>query len=232
MVKLITSKIAIISCTAKKETECDKLPIYKSFNDANFSNNIVLDIIWENKEGLCTVYNRCIEYYKNKNYDFLVFVHDDVYLDDTKLAEKLQKAVDEWGFDIIGLAGGLNPKIKHPTLWHIMCDRNDHRGQVQHPINEKQIYCTGFGPTPARVAIADGVFLAINLPKILEVGWRFNENYKFHHYDLSSCLDANKLKLKIGVYPIHIIHISSGLNSFENKSWAESNQKFLKEYGA
>ncbi len=229
---LITSKVAIISCTQKKQSEAKSLMIYRSFEDCNFSNNVVLDIIWENKESLSKVYNRCIEYYKNKNYDFLVFVHDDVYLDDRKLVEKLQKAVDECNYDIIGLAGGLNPKIKFPSLWHIMTEKKDQRGQVQHPVNEKQIYYTAFGPTPSRVAIADGVFLAINLKKIIEVGWKFNENYSFHHYDIASCLDANKLKLKIGVYPIHIIHLSPGLRSLDDKSWKESNQKFLREYGS
>jgi hypothetical protein len=230
--KLITSKVAIISCTRKKQSEAKSLMIYRSFEDSNFSDNVILDIIWENKEALPVVYNRCIEYYKNKNYNFLVFVHDDVYLDDKKLVEKLQKSVDECGYDIVGLAGALNPKIKHPALWHIMSERHDHRGQVQHPVNEKQTFYTAFGPTPSRVAIIDGVFFAINLKKITEVGWKFNENYAFHHYDISSCLDANKLKLKIGVYPIHIIHLSPGLKSFDDKNWKESNQKFLLEYGS
>jgi glycosyltransferase involved in cell wall biosynthesis len=230
--KLITSKVAIISCTQKKESEKDSLMIYRSFTDCNFSNNVVLDIIWENKQGLGKAYNRCLEYYKNKNYDFLVFVHDDVYLDDTKLVEKLQKSVQDWKFDIIGLAGGLNPRIQHPALWHIMCPKQDQRGQVQHPASEKQIYYTAFGPTPARVTMVDGVFIAVNMKRICEVGWKFNENYKFHHYDLSSCIDANRLKLKIGVYPIHIIHLSPGLRSLEDAEWKESNQKFLKEYGS
>ena len=230
MLKLISKRIAVISCTKKSEDEAESIPIFKSFKDSNFSNNIILDIVWKNKEGLSKTYNRYIDYYKNKNFDYLVFVHDDVYLDDTKLVEKLQKAFDEFNYDIVGLAGGLAPKIKHPALWHIMCDKANHRGQVQHPCSSTQVYYTAFGPTPSRVAIADGVFLAINLPKILESGWRFNENYDFHHYDISSCLDANKLKLKIGVYPIHIIHLSPGLSSLEDKKWSESNKKFLKEY--
>lgn len=232
MINIITKKVAIISCTKKSESEANTIPIVKSYRDSNFSSNVILDMLWENKDGLPKVYNRCLEYYRNKNFDYLVFVHDDVYLDDTKLVEKLQKAFDELKYDIVGLAGGLNPSIKYPALWHIMCPKSSHRGQVQHPCSETQIYYTAFGPTPDRVTIADGVFLAVNLKNVLNVGWKFNENYTFHHYDLSSCLDANKLKLKIGVYPIHIIHLSPGLKSLEDKVWKESNEKFLKEYGS
>jgi hypothetical protein len=89
---------------------------------------------------------------------------------------------------------------------------------------------TAFGPTPSRVALIDGLFMAIHLPSILDKGWRFNENYTFHHYDLASCIDANRKGLKIGVYPIHVIHQSPGLLSMEDKLWKDSNQKFLQEY--
>ncbi len=38
-------------------------------------------------------------------------------------------------------------------------------------------------------------------------------------------------KLKIGVYPINVIHRSPGLLSVENPVWKSSNETFIKEYG-
>ena len=90
---------------------------------------------------------------------------------------------------------------------------------------------TVFGPTPSRVAIIDGLFIAVKLKNVLDVGWKFNENFSFHHYDISSCLDANKLKLKVGVVPINVVHDSPGLSDYNNKSYQESEKKFLQLYG-
>jgi hypothetical protein len=89
---------------------------------------------------------------------------------------------------------------------------------------------TNFGPTPARVAILDGLFLSVKTKSVKETGWKFNENYKFHHYDIASCIDANKKKLKLGVAPIWVMHNSPGLLSFEDKNFNASQEKFLKEY--
>jgi hypothetical protein len=70
---------------------------------------------------------------------------------------------------------------------------NNLRGAVAHPCNDHgQIFMTSFGPTPARVAILDGLFMSINTKRAKQVDWKFNENYNFHHYDIASCIDANK----------------------------------------
>jgi len=193
--------------------------------------NYKLDIVWDNTDGMPTVYNRKIQEYKDSDVEFLVCVHDDVYIDDLKLYEKLKTAKEKLGYDIVGLAGGLNPRLTNPALWHIMTDRNQQRGEVAHPAgNNNQTMTTAFGPTPSRVAIADGLFLGLHMPSILKTDWKFNENYTFHHYDISSCIDANRAKLRIGVYPIHVIHSSPGLMSIHENAWAKSNEKFLKEY--
>ena len=224
------SDLIIISCTTKNNTDCQSTRIYQSHKELNKDNSIKLDLITNNKTGLPAVYNKKIEEYKNSGVEYLLFAHDDVYIDDLKLISKLKTAHEKNGYDIIGLAGGLDPVIKHPVLWHIMTERNNYRGCVFHYNKDGTIFSSGFGPTPSRVALIDGLFIAIHLPTILKVGWRFNENYEFHHYDLASCIDANRLKLKIGVYPIHVIHDSHGLLSLDDPKWKTSNQKFLKEY--
>jgi hypothetical protein len=224
-------KVVIVSCTRKLSQEANTLPLYRSWGDGLNTPNYKLDITWENTEGMSVVYNKKIQEYKNSGAEFLVCVHDDVYIDDLKLYEKLSMAKNKLGYDIVGLAGGLNPKLTNPALWHIMTDRNQQRGEVAHPAgNQNQTMTTAFGPTPSRVAIADGLFLALHLPSIIKTNWKFNENYNFHHYDISSCIDANRAKLRIGVYPIHVIHSSPGLMSLHDEAWAKSNEKFLKEY--
>lgn len=224
-------KVILISCTRKSKEEAQSLPLYRSYINGLHSSLIKLDIVWNNSDGMSTVYNRKLEEYRNSNAEFLVFVHDDVYIDDLKLYEKLSIAKNKLNYDIVGLAGGLNPRLTEFALWHIMTEKNQQRGEVAHPAgNQGQTMTTAFGPTPSRVAIADGLFLAVHLPSINSTKWKFNENYKFHHYDISSCIDANRMNLKIGVYPIHVIHSSPGLLSIHDKDWVQSNKRFLEEY--
>jgi hypothetical protein len=223
-------KVAIVSCTRKLKEEAHTLPLYRSWKDGLNTPNYKLDIVWDNEDGMPVVYNRKLQEYKDTEVEFVVCVHDDVYIDDLKLYEKLKQA-NGLGYNLVGLAGGLNPRLSDPALWHIMVDRNQQRGEVAHPAgNNNQTMTTSFGPTPSRVAIMDGLFIAVHMPSVSKTDWKFNENYTFHHYDISSCIDANRKALKLGVYPIHVIHSSPGLLSIHNKIWANSNEKFLKEY--
>ena len=104
-------------------------------------------------------------------------------------------------------------------------------GSVGHPIpGGEKTGITSFGPWPSRCLVMDGLFLAVDLKRALEVQWRFNENYNFHHYDLASCLDANEKKLRMGTYPIYVTHESPGLSNLNDKAFVESQDQFMKEY--
>ena len=72
--------------------------------------------------------------------------------------------------------------------------------------------------------------MAVNLKKILKSGWKFNENFTFHHYDLASCIDANRLSLKVGVIPINVIHVSKGLSNINDVTFQTSQDKFIEIY--
>lgn len=226
--------IALVSCTKKDKME-DTL-LYSSISQTTLSDDIysTFDYVYffvKNKEGLCKRYNEFLDRHGD-DYDYVVFVHDDVFLDDGKIRQKLIDAHKE--YDIVGVAGGINPQIKEPALWHIMCGGfgPNLRGFAGHYLPDGKISITNFGPTPDRVAIADGVFLSVNTKRIKAANWRFNENYSFHHYDIASCLDANKLKLKIGVYPILLYHESPGLRSLSDTLFLENQAKFMKEYSS
>jgi hypothetical protein len=90
---------------------------------------------------------------------------------------------------------------------------------------------TGFGVTPSRAVIVDGLFIAVNCEAVASKNWQWNENFDFHHYDIASCIDANAKALKIGVYPINVFHASPGLASLQDAAWSKSNEKFLQLYG-
>jgi hypothetical protein len=225
-------RFVIVSCSQRSEEVRGELPLALSFDHSGLSAVAALDVVWRNTQGLSVVYNRKLAEYAGTSVEFLVFVHDDVYLDDLKLCDKLVTAHNNLGYHIIGAAGAAKVKVAHPSLWHLMSEPKDRRGYVHHFCKTGQVFCSSYGPTPSQAVVVDGLFMAVHLPSIVAKGWKFNENYDFHHYDLASCLDAAAKGLSIGVYPIHMIHESPGLDSFSNPSWRASNERFLAEYGS
>lgn len=220
--------ICVFSCTPVQDETTTQL--YKSCLEFDH-----LDVFFkkENKDGLSASYNKFLYSNDSAEYDIIVFAHDDVYIDDLKLENKIKEAFN-LGYDIVGLAGCVNPSVKKPCLWHLMAggfNSGNLRGAVAHYTDQTNTtrMVTSFGPTPSRVAILDGLFLALNVKRVKEVKWRFNENYNFHHYDISSSIDANNKKLKLGVYPINVIHCSPGLRSFDD-NYIKSEEKFFSEY--
>ncbi len=228
-------KVLLISASSKPPKDRETLMIHRSFKPlfrADSKNLVSLDITFSNTLGLPELYNQKIEEYLDSDFTFLVFCHDDVYVDDHNLATKLHLARIQFGFDIIGLAGGSSPKIASPTLWHLMCDKKTQRGAVTHPtFDRSSLSVTPYGKNPAQVDIVDGLFMAVNVSAIKASNWRFNPNYRFHHYDLASCLDAKRIGMTTGVYPIHVVHSSPGLKCYEDPEWMRSDAMFLKEYG-
>lgn len=232
------SKRLIVTCTQKTEAEAVTTLLVKSFYKNDLDANFDLEIVSENTTGLSECYNRFVTQEIADKYNSVLFVHDDVWIDDYMLAAKLNDAHYRLNYDIVGIAGTLNPEIKHPSLWHIMGSRENHRGYAGHlcrsnanyPTQGYGVGMTGFGPTPGRVTIADGLFLSVNIHNAVKAGWRWNETFKFHHYDIASCIDANRKGMKIGVYPINVMHLSPGLESLEDKNWSASNKTFLELY--
>ena len=218
---------------ATKESDPSKTLLYESLKALKEKGiKFQAEFYTSNTDGLSKVYNNAIYNDISKKdawYDCYVFVHDDVYIDDAFVFDKIEDGFQE--YDIIGVAGALNPVVREPALWHLMSKREDWRGAAGHfsPDNS-QIAITSFGPMPSKVDVIDGVFLAVNRAKAIKAQWRFNENYTFHHYDISSTLDAGKRGLVCGVLPIHIVHKSPGLMDMNEPRFQENQMKFLNEY--
>ena len=218
-------KILVVSCSARSSIEKENILIYQSLRI--LKHEVRLELHYDNKTPLPVVYNRYLTPKYKKKYDIVVFAHDDVYIDDLKLRGKLYGGLKQ--FDIVGLAGCLNPVIKAPAMWHLMSEPKDYRGFVGHAHKQdvNLIHMSAYGPSPSRVMLVDGLFMAVNLETVLNTDWKFNENFSFHHYDLAASLDANYMKLKLGVIPIHAIHASMGLHNYHDKEFQQSQSKFL-----
>lgn len=183
-------------------------------------------VVYENKEPLTTVYNRFIS--EETRGSKIIFVHDDVLIEDLFFFDKLNLAFEK--FDIVGLAGAksCNVAADHPA-WHLMAPREDLVGEVAHSRGGAN-WTTVFGKTPNRVLIMDGLFIAVDVAKLLDTNTKFDEDFAFHHYDITFCLNANKNKLKMGVYPIRVVHFGLG-DSMNTPEWHESAVKFKEKYG-
>ena len=225
-------KHLIISCTKKERSNTILFRSLTALQDIIELKKLVepeikFEFIENNTRGLSKNYNECIEKYKDK-YDSLVFIHDDVELTKPNFLRQLENAYDY--FDIVGLAGCLDPEIKRPILWHLMSSELNRRGRVGHVMNNEK-FITDFGPSNCRVCIIDGLFMAFKTESIKKSGFRLDESFDFHHYDTSVGLIANELKLKVGVWDIPVYHLSPGLFDYNNLAFQISQDKFLEKYG-
>jgi hypothetical protein len=219
----------IVCCTRDKFSIT---PLSQSLGpEPKFGSNsyFTTQIFEHNKQNISSRYNQVLKEYKNSpNFDSLIFIHDDVEIVDPCWLEKLEEAYKE--YDIVGLAGGLNPKIQAPILWHIMCGKENCYGAVGHFTDTGERFLTLFGPTPHRICVLDGLFLAINLKTVEKTEWKFQEEFNRHCYDISASLYANELKLKMGVWPISVYHKSPGLRDINDKIFLDDQQKFLDKW--
>lgn len=184
-----------------------------------------IDVVYNNKEGLPKVYNSYIN--SENNGKKIIFAHHDLIIEDLFFFEKMEDAFTM--YDIVGLAGAKTCDLNSKTpAWHLMSERKDHVGEVCHS-DMKTFWTTVFGPTPSRALILDGLFIAVDVNKLLETNTKFDEDFTFHHYDITFCLIANKNKLKMGVYPIKVTHYGLGTSMMTNE-WTESSLKFIKKY--
>lgn len=235
-----------ISLTQKLPDQLGDLPLSKSLNVSkfildkvndydiavnNFDNKSKLLYVYNNTTPICKAYNKIInDVVKTGEYENVIFLHDDVYIEDRHLTEKVDKYLQK--YDIVGLAGGTDMKIAKPCLWHIMCKQLF--GTVGHYIPDKNSnihwYGTSFGISDVRVIVIDGLFIGVKASVFKDSNLMFDNDLPgFHHYDIKFCIDANTLKFKIGVVPILVTHMSPGLKSFSDPKFIESERAFLQK---
>lgn len=225
---------AVIATQAKSMQEFEKRPIFSSLQrlfdmkDLFSKDKFDFIIVKNNKDGLPKVYNKFLEDQKYAK-DILLFVHDDVEIEDMFLVEKLQNSP----YDVTGLAGTKKADLSKSPGWHLMSGREDWVGEVAHAEikdGKKKVWTTSFGSTDSRALLIDGLFIAVDVRALREKNVKFNEKFEFHHYDLSFCIDCNKAKVKIGVLPIRVVHHGLG-DSMLSEDWKVSAEIFNQTYG-
>ncbi len=213
-------KVKIYTATKHNKENC---LLYKS---SNF-NNIPIYFKENNVESLHKCYNSFIDDARKSNVDIAVILHDDVYINTKDLYDRLKEYADK--FIVFGLAGSTACKINAPVLWHLMSEKNSHRGCVAHGNTDAYIY-TSFGPVNCKALLIDGVFIGINI-NYLPANVKFDENFpsRFHFYDLSFSLECAFNKIRVGVVDIPIIHQSPGLTN-PDKEFYDGQEYFLEKY--
>lgn len=220
-------RVYLVTATrAKTEEEFSKKPIHKSLKklyELYTRYDFEFEVIKDNKEGLSTVYNRYLtEEHKG---DIVLFVHDDVIINDMFFVEHLRKSP----FAVTGLAGATSWNRDTPKqAWHLAADHGTMVGEVAH-IKDGKIWTTVFGPTQSTTVMLDGVFLAVNVEAVLKTSARFNTEFNFHHYDMAFCKECTKHNVTLGVMPISVIHFGLG-DSMLTQEWEASNKKFIEKY--
>ena len=220
-------KLKIVICTrAKTDLEFSKRPIFLSLQKQCVTNPQIEYIVFkDNKRGLSVNYNEALTDHANRD-SILLFVHDDVVLEDLFLYEKL---IDS-PYSITGLAGAktFNKHAQHLS-WHNASNQSDHVGEVAHWAPQNGMWTTRFGQTTSRALILDGLFLSCKVNELVDSQLTFDSEFDFHFYDIAFCLRANQKKVTCGVLPIRVIHYGLG-DSMNSDEWAKSCKLFKKKY--
>lgn len=164
---------------------------------------------FDNSAPLAHTYNRGLA--EAHHDSVVVFCHDDLWLGDAPLEPALSEALTR--FDLVGVAGN-GRRVSLQQAWWLdprtgTWDHPHLVGQLRHGDPESSLLNT-YGPTPAPAALLDGVFLAGRAGVLRGAGLAFDPQLPFHFYDLDFCRAAERAGLRIGVWPLDLIHASGG----------------------
>ena len=195
-----------------------------------YNPTIASRVATENTTGLPTIYNRAID--ADNEHDILVFVHDDVFIDDFFIGQRIVEGLKT--FDVIGLAG-TRRRLPGQHIWASVAeqgltfDKKYLSGMLGYLVKDDPFTVRTYGPAPAACELLDGVFLAARKSKLREAGVRFDERFTFHFYDLDFCRAARNAGLRLGTWPIAVTHESGG--AFSSPSWHEAKAAYFDKWG-
>ena len=223
--------IEIVAATRLGETEfMGTAALGISLRRLEKDRRISAQVACSNRRGLPEVYNARIA--AANGVEAIVFTHDDVWLDDYFIADRVLEALRT--YDVIGVAGNRR-RVPGQPGW-LFTDANFTRdnaanlsGAVAHG---KQPFAgvNRFGPVPADCELLDGVFLAANLRALREKQVGFDPRFDFHCYDMDFCRTARERGLRLGTWPICITHQSPG--AFGTEAWEKNFRAYIEKWGS
>ncbi len=201
--------IEIVSATRSSAKDFPASPLGVSLARLDRDPRLVPHIAFENARPLPEIYNTRIA--APEPADVLVFIHDDVWIEDFYFADRLLEGLGR--FDVVGLAGN-SRRYPGQKSWIASPDGPDPdrphlRGAMAHgeaPLGPVRF----FGPNAAACELLDGVFLAARKTTLAQRKVAFDPQFDFHFYDLDFCRSARKANLRLGVWPIAMTHRSNG----------------------
>jgi GT2 family glycosyltransferase len=189
---------------------------------------LVARLSFANRQGLPDIYNARI--LAPDSQDLLVFMHDDVWIDDCFLADRVIDGLQQ--YDVIGVAGNRRRLPRQPAWAFVDArfswdDKANLSGAVAHGKNPFGAI-SFFGPTPSDCELLDGVLLAARKSALQAAGVRFDPRFEFHFYDMDFCRSARQQGLRLGTWPIGLTHQSGG--AFGSEGWNEKYRQYLEKW--
>ena len=212
---MATEMIEIVSATRGTAQEFSQTALVQSLKRLAHDRRLAFHVTLSNSLGLPEIYNRRIQ---ESPHDILVFVHDDVWIDDYFLADRVMEGLVL--YHVISVAGNTRLVDSH-VAWHLNKGKADlpHlSGSVAHgPVPFGQV--SHFGDCPRPCELLDGVLLAARRSVLLDKKLFFDTRFFFHFYDLDFCRTVGQSGLSIGTWPIAITHKSGG--AFGSAEWTQ-----------
>ena len=203
-------------------------PLVQSLQRVSQTCELQLDVSATNRAPLAHTFNAAID--KAQTDEVLVFIHDDVWIDDWYIALRLQEALEV--FDVVGVAGNTRRQAQQEG-WLIQPDTREKdlshvSGGVSHGTpTTGQIAMFGSSPQPVR--LLDGVMLAAKAAVLQKAGVQFDPLFAFHFYDTDFCRSCEAKGLRLGTWPLALTHQSAG--AWQSEDWNHAFQLYLTKWG-
>jgi GT2 family glycosyltransferase len=191
---------------------------------------VELRLFASNSIGLPALYNMALRE-ASTDPAVLVFIHDDVYLQDFFWPHHVAEALRS--FDVVGLAGNKR-RIAAQPAWRFLDEKltRDQRenlsGIVAHGSQWPPQYISYYGPPYQQVKLLDGLMLAGKSETLLSNGITFDERFDFHFYDLDFCRQAEIKNLRLGTCSMSVMHASDG--NFGTPGWKAAYAEYMRKW--
>lgn len=206
-----------------------KSALGQSLQRLAFDDRLKASLAFANRSGLPAIFNSRL--LAPDSAEHLVFVHDDVWIDDYYFADRIIEGLRN--FDLIGVAGNRRrvrgqPGWAFPDTTLAWDDLSNLSGAIAHGERPFGVV-SSFGPAPAACELLDGVLLAARKSALAARGVLFDPRFDFHFYDMDLCRSARRAGLRLGTWPICITHQSAG--AFGSERWRLMYRAYLAKWG-
>ena len=187
----------------------------------------------ENTTGLSELYNLAIQE-AEEDPCILVFIHDDISIRDFHWGRRIREGLDD--YQVVGLAGNIRSVPFQPSWFFerihegsLLADDDKYlSGSVGHPTGEDGLVeVSHYGPTGQTCKLLDGLLLAAHSEELLLSNLRFDEQFKFHFYDVDFCKAAENQGVTMGTIPLAVTHASVGAY---DERWAKTYAEYVTKW--